>query len=74
MTALNDHQQSIIRTAAQPLAPPLRKAFMMAVANRLEAMSEIGDGTVSRVCREFQRQFFDPPNLGRDENRKFMRR
>jgi hypothetical protein len=63
MPKLSDHQQSIILTAAQPLALPLRQSFMKAVFQRLEGLTEIGDGTVARTCRELQREFFDPPNL-----------
>jgi hypothetical protein len=78
MKTLSDYQQSILLNAAQPLAPQQRPAFMMAVAERLESMVEIGDGTVSRVCREIQREYFDPPNLKQahvpEQRRRTVRR
>jgi hypothetical protein len=58
---LSDHQQSTILAAAAPLARPLQQAFIAAVTARLVSLPEIGDGTVARVCRELQRDYFDPP-------------
>ena len=63
MFKLNDHQQGIILTAAAPLHVSRRNAFVAAVAERLRALPEVGDGAVARACRETQRAFFDPPDL-----------
>ena len=43
----------------------MRDPFLQAVANALlaDCSGEIGPGTVARVCREMQRQFFDPPDI-----------
>jgi hypothetical protein len=56
--------------AASPLPTDARSAFFEAVTVRLTTVPELGDGVVSRTCRETVRQFFDPPDL----NGKFERR
>ena len=45
----------------------LAGSFLQAVAHALQqdCSSEIGPGTVARVCREMQRQFFDSPDFDR---------
>jgi hypothetical protein len=45
----------------------LRDPFLRAVAHALQqdCVGEIGPGTVARVCRELQRQFFSPPDFAR---------
>ena len=63
-----DAELSAVLTAAQPLAPDLRDAFLHAVARALQGR-EIGPGLVARTCAELQRQFFDPPNLQGSEIR-----
>jgi hypothetical protein len=65
MKALTDYQRSILLAAAQPLTPEQRRAFMTAVTERLVGIAEVGEGTVARVCREIQKQFFDPANLAK---------
>jgi hypothetical protein len=50
---------------AGPLAPAVRPAFLELVAQGLAAASEIGDGTVARVCAEAQRRFWVRPDLSR---------
>jgi hypothetical protein len=43
-------------------------------APTLATCSEIGDGTIHRVCAAAQRQFFDPPDLSvgvRGRNSKY---
>jgi hypothetical protein len=47
---------SVMR-AAEPLDPFSRSAFLNSVANRLRGEVELGDGVVSRICRELQRDF-----------------
>jgi hypothetical protein len=50
--ALTDDQLHCLLTIAQPLAPHDRSAFLILVATRLRGVDVIGDGLVSRVCRE----------------------
>jgi hypothetical protein len=49
--------------AASPLRPDAQSQFFEAIAIRLAGAVEIGDGLVSRHCRELQRAYFDPPDL-----------
>ena len=65
MLKLTDSELDAVFSAARPLDPDLRDPFLQAVANALMAdcSGEIGPGTVARVCREMQRQFFDPPDF-----------
>jgi hypothetical protein len=58
---LSDAELSAVMAAAQPLAPHLRDAFLQDVAAALAGCTEIGPGTVNRVCREAQRKYYDPP-------------
>jgi hypothetical protein len=60
---LSDAELTAVFNAARPLAHDIRDAFLQAVAEQLSTCSEIGPGVVARVCREAQRQFFDPPAL-----------
>ena len=60
---LTDAELDAVFSAARPLDPDLGDPFLQAVAHALQqdCSGEIGPGTVARVCREMQRQFFDPP-------------
>jgi hypothetical protein len=73
---LNDAELDAVMNAARPLDPALRDPFLQAVANALQQQEcgEIGPGTVARVCRELQRQFFDPPDLDRGHVPRWARR
>ena len=64
---LTDAELDAVFSAARPLDPDLRDPFLQAVAHALQqdCSSEIGPGTVARVCREMQRQFFDSPDFDR---------
>jgi hypothetical protein len=62
--ALTDRQLDIVLAAAEPLQRWQRPAFLEAVSLRLRG-KELGDGLVSRVCRDMQRQFLVPPDLSR---------
>lgn len=55
---LTDAELDAVMTAARPLAPHLRDAFLQQVADALASYTEIGPGIVARVCR-------DPPPRGR---------
>jgi hypothetical protein len=70
LLSLSDYQIATIMTHAYPLRPDARSEFFEAVAVRLAGAAEIGDGLVSRHCRELQRAYFDPPDLtGKFERR-----
>jgi hypothetical protein len=63
--ALSDEQVTTIMQLARPLSPDQRTAFLELLAAKLNGQRELGDGALYRLCRETQREFFDPPNLGR---------
>ena len=50
-------------SAAEPLPPRDRGAFLKAVAAELADCREIGPGSVHRAIVVAQKRFFDPPNL-----------
>jgi hypothetical protein len=58
---LTDEQVHCIMEYAAPLEQ--RSDFLAAVIQELSSFADVGDGSIGRVCRELQRQFFDPPNL-----------
>lgn len=60
---LTDSEMDAVFDAARPLAPDLRDPFLRAVAHALQqdCAGEVGPGSVARVCREVQREFFAPP-------------
>jgi hypothetical protein len=60
MLRLTDDQLAMIENFARPLHHLDRGPYLQTVA-RLLAGHEIGDGTVSRACREAQREFLHPP-------------
>ena len=59
--ALTDAQYATVCEACEPLLPPDRSAFLVALAQLLGSASEIGDGTVARAIRSLQREFWRPP-------------
>jgi hypothetical protein len=61
--ALTDVQISTVMALARPLSPHQRIAFLEMVAAKLNGQRELGDGAIYRLCRELQRQLFDPPTL-----------
>jgi hypothetical protein len=73
--ALSDDQLSIVLCAAEPLHPRDRAAFAAAVAQVLAGQAVVGDGIVSRTCRELQRRFMTaPPDVPRNAPRWSSRR
>jgi hypothetical protein len=58
---LSDSQLEIVMAIAQPLPVELRPNFLSHVAAALADKGELGDGVVSRTCRELFREYFDPP-------------
>jgi hypothetical protein len=71
---LSDAELTAVFNAARPLAHDVRDAFLQHVAEALSTCSEIGPGTVHRVCATAQRKFFDPPELeDRRANSKYSR-
>jgi hypothetical protein len=64
MIKLTDDELNAVMAAAKPIAVDRRDAFLQEVASALASCSEIGPGTVHRVCAAAQRQFFEPPDFG----------
>jgi hypothetical protein len=62
--SLSDDQMDAVMRAAAPLHPADRSAFLERMAERLRGVEILGDGLVSRIAREVQREFFRPPDLG----------
>ena len=62
---LSDSELDTVFSAAGPLPVELRDSFLQAVAHALQqdCSGEVGPGTVARICRDLQRQFFDPPEF-----------
>jgi hypothetical protein len=52
LISLSDSELSAVMTAAEPLHPMDRSAFLSSVAHRLRLEPEIGPGTMNRVIRE----------------------
>jgi hypothetical protein len=65
---LSDSELDAVMAAARPLPVHLRDPFLHAVAHALSDRNVIGPGTVHQVCRELQRQLFDPPDLSRSND------
>ena len=65
VVALSDEQLEIIMTAARPLEPAHRSAFLVAVARELAAIprEQRGAGSVARIVRAVQRDHYDAPDL-----------
>ena len=62
--SLRDSELDAILDAARPLPVEARDTFLRAVAHRLQQeCGELGPGSVSRACRELQKDFFDPPTI-----------
>jgi hypothetical protein len=60
---LSDDELDAIMTAAAPLHPSRRDAFLQAVAHELKGCAEIGPGSVHRAVASVQRQYWDAPDL-----------
>ena len=61
MFSLSDNQLTAITSAAGPLQPNEREAFLVATATMFQGRSEVGDGELGRAIRDRQRQYFRPP-------------
>jgi hypothetical protein len=59
--ALSDAQITTIMQLSRPLLPHERVTFLEMLVTKLNGHREIGDGELFRLCRELQRQLFDPP-------------
>jgi hypothetical protein len=66
---LTDNQMMAILAAAHPLARGDRDAFLLEVAQLLQALPEVGDGALHRVIMAVQRKHFDPPELDHQPRR-----
>jgi hypothetical protein len=58
---LSDSELDSIMTAAQPLAPEHRSAFLQSVAASLQSSAEVGPGSIYRAIAAAQREHFTPP-------------
>jgi hypothetical protein len=63
MIKLSDDQLQTVMTTAAVLDPRDRAPFLEQLAVKLDGQ-EIGDGLLSRACRETLAQFWQPPQLG----------
>jgi hypothetical protein len=63
LVRLTEAQMMAILAAAHPLARGDRDAFLLEVAQLLQALPEVGDGALHRVIMTVQRKHFDPPEL-----------
>jgi hypothetical protein len=73
---LTHDQQAAIDFAASALHPADQSTFRRRVLEQLQALPELGDGIVHRVCATNQRSLFKPPagdNLGPHEPRPLKR-
>jgi hypothetical protein len=61
--SLSDEQLQTVLDTAEPLPRTDRGRFLENVAARLRHEQQIGDGAVSRACREAFREVFRPPAL-----------
>jgi hypothetical protein len=62
--SLSDHQLSMVMTAAAPLDPHRRSAFLVALATMLRSEPQpIGDGSLGRCIRRLQPEFHDPLSI-----------
>jgi hypothetical protein len=59
--ALTDSEMDIVMRAAHPLQVEDRDLFLRDVAERLAALPHLGDGLVFQICREVQREHWNPP-------------
>lgn len=65
--SLSDEQLQRIMSAVEILHPSDRSQFLVALADRLRAEPEVGDGSLGRALRDLLRPgfsgFFDPPKV-----------
>ena len=54
---LTDEQMNMVYSAAGPLEPRARSAFLEALASALRGRGEIGDGELHRAIAEAQRRY-----------------
>jgi hypothetical protein len=57
-------EMNVIMDAARPLPGKARAEFLAALAAELEGQRQLGPGIVHRICRDVQKRYFDPPDLG----------
>jgi len=67
MVKLSDDELEAVMTAARPMLPHQRSAFLERMAAELAALDAdaIGPGAVARLCRELQREHYAAPDLAR---------
>jgi len=70
---LTDSELDVISSAARPIAPILRAAFIEAVMNELAPYPVLGPALVHRTCRDLQRRFVSAPPLSELNVGKYSR-
>ena len=66
LLSLSDRELEIVMAAFAPLAPAARSEFLSAIAERVSGVGEVGDGLLSRCCRELQPRYLSPPDLSHE--------
>jgi hypothetical protein len=64
MVIITDTQRDAITSAARPLQPTERQAFLGDLFETLvmrRSREQVGDGELGRTLRELQHKHFDPP-------------
>jgi hypothetical protein len=69
MLKLSDAELDVVMSAARPIAPHRRDAFVTEVAAMLAGHQELGIGLVHRICATVQRRHFDAPQLDHDHSK-----
>ena len=72
--AVSDAQMNAILTAAAPLQPLERAAFLASLAHRLRQEAEPVGGALNRLIREVVREFWRPPALDEQQHTPRSRR
>jgi hypothetical protein len=62
LLSLSDRELEIVMAQARPLAPAARSEFLAAIALRVAGRGEVGEGLLSRICRELLPRYFEPPD------------
>jgi hypothetical protein len=70
---LSDSEITMVMQLSRPLSPAQRVAFLEMLATKLDGQRELGDGAIYRLCRELQREYFNPPQFGSDNGGKYDR-
>jgi hypothetical protein len=70
MVIITDTQRDAITSAAKPLQPTERQAFLGDLFETLlmrRSREQVGDGELGRTLRELQHRYFEPPETSGHE-------